>query len=201
MIGAFLQRMRCIVTGAVPWITCELFIQVHDHTLRLGTPCPFRAWMPWGRLRCDLGNLGGSAMRDTAHTAAEGPTRCRVGLTCHRWTSPSPPPRLTTAWLPSTTRSRWCRSVESHTHRRGVPVPETRFTTSSSPGCPWYGTRGAGREVRRTHGPGKSPDTGRGPHRTRASPPATRRPTTTGTGPRPELGRPVQLRSGTAAGT
>lgn len=75
-------------------------------------------------------------MRDTAHTAAEGPTRCRAGLTCHRWTSPSPPPRLTTAWLSSTTRSRWCRSVGSHTRRRGVPGPETRLYEFVEPRVP-----------------------------------------------------------------
>ena len=29
-------------------------------------------------------------MRDTAHTAPEGPARRRAGLTCHRWTSQPP---------------------------------------------------------------------------------------------------------------
>lgn len=75
-------------------------------------------------------------MRDTAHTAAEGPARCRACLTCRRWTSPSPPPRLTTAWLSSTTRSRWCRSVASHTRRRGVPGPETRLYEFVEPRVP-----------------------------------------------------------------
>lgn len=100
-------------------------------------------WATWEVLRCV-----------TRRTLVQrGPARCRACLTCHRWTSPSPPPR---------------------------------------PGCP--PRRGAGgAEVRRTHGPGKGPGSGRGPNRTCASPPATCRPTTTGTGPRPELGRPVRL--------
>ncbi|MFF4031290.1 alpha-L-arabinofuranosidase C-terminal domain-containing protein [Streptomyces sviceus] len=38
-------------------------------------------------------------------------------------------------------------------------VLERGCTSASSPWCPWYGTRGAEREVRRTHGPGKGPAT------------------------------------------
>ena len=40
--------------------------------------------MPNGYLRCDLGNLGGFAMRDTAHTAARESGRCRACLTCRQ---------------------------------------------------------------------------------------------------------------------
>lgn len=72
MVGTFLQRTRENVTNAVSWATWGWADQVGDSALEFGSPYPFRACTPKGHLRCDLGNLGGSILRETPHTAAQG---------------------------------------------------------------------------------------------------------------------------------